>query len=37
MAISNTTQILVDTTKRTVIKRIGIIDSDENQTIIIDP
>ena len=37
MAISNTTQILVDTNKRTVIKRIGIIDSDENQTVIIDP
>ena len=37
MAISNTTQILVDTTKRTVIKRVGIIDSDENQTIIINP
>lgn len=37
MAISNTTQILVDTNKKTVIKRIGIIDSDENQTVIIDP
>lgn len=37
MAISNTTQILIDTTKRTVIKRVGVIDSDENQTIIIDP
>lgn len=37
MAISNTTQILVDTNKRTVIKRVGIIDSDENQTVIIDP
>ena len=37
MAISNSVQILVDTNKRTVIKRIGIIDSDENETVIIDP
>jgi len=37
MAISNTTQILIDTNKRTVIKRVGIIDSDENQTVFIDP
>lgn len=37
MAISNTTQILVDTNKKTVIKRVGIIDSDEAQTVIIDP
>ena len=37
MAIANSTQILIDTNKRTVIKRIGIIDSDENQTVIIDP
>jgi hypothetical protein len=37
MAISNTTQILIDTNKRTVIKRVGIIDSDESQTVIIDP
>lgn len=37
MAISNTTQILVDTNKRTVIKRVGIIDSDENLTVIVDP
>lgn len=37
MAIANSTQILVDTNKRTVIKRIGILDSDENQTVIIDP
>lgn len=37
MAISNTTQILIDTNKRTVIKRVGIIDSDENQTVVIDP
>lgn len=37
MAIANSIQILVDTNKRTVIKRIGIIDSDESQTVIIDP
>ena len=37
MAISNTTQILIDTNKRTVIKRVGILDSDENETVIIDP
>lgn len=37
MAISNTTQILIDTNKKTVIKRVGIIDSDESQTVIIDP
>lgn len=37
MAISNTTQILVDSNKKVVIKRIGIIDSDENQTVVIDP
>ena len=37
MAIANSTQILVDTNKRTVIKRIGIIDSDETETVIIDP
>jgi hypothetical protein len=37
MAISNTIQILVDTNKRTVIKRVGIIDSDENTTVIIEP
>jgi hypothetical protein len=37
MAIANSTQILIDTNKRTVIKRIGIIDSDENETVIIDP
>jgi hypothetical protein len=37
MAISNTIQILVDTNKRTVIKRIGIIDSDEQETVIIEP
>lgn len=37
MAIANSTQILVDTNKKAVIKRVGIIDSDENETIIIDP
>jgi hypothetical protein len=37
MAISNTIQTLIDTNKRTVIKRVGILDSDENETVIIDP
>ncbi len=37
MAIANTTQVLIDSNKRVVIKRVGIIDSDENQTIFIDP
>ena len=37
MAIANSTQILIDTTKRTVIKRVGIIDSNESQTVMIDP
>jgi len=40
MATSNSTQILIDTTKRTVIKRVGIFDAaggDENATVIIDP
>ena len=37
MAISNTTQILVDSNKRVVIKRVGLIDSDENETIFINP
>lgn len=37
MAIANTIQVLIDTNKRTVIKRVGIIDSDENETVIIDP
>jgi hypothetical protein len=37
MAISNSSQILIDTNKRTVIKRIGILDSDENPTVIINP
>ena len=37
MAIANSTQILVDSNKKVVIKRIGIIDSDESQTVIIDP
>ena len=29
MAIANTTQILIDTNKRTVVRRIGVLDSDE--------
>lgn len=37
MAIANSTQILVDSNKKVVIKRIGVIDSDESQTVIIDP
>ena len=37
MAIANSTQILVDTNKKVIIKRVGIIDSDENETIFIDP
>jgi hypothetical protein len=37
MAISNTTQILIDTNKRTVIKRVGVLDSDENATVFIEP
>lgn len=40
MATSNTQQILIDTTKRTVIKRCGIFDSsggNEIQTVMIDP
>ena len=37
MAIANSTQILIDTNKRTVIKRIGVLDSDENETVFIDP
>jgi hypothetical protein len=37
MAISNTIQTLIDTNKRTVIKRVGILDSDENETVIIEP
>jgi hypothetical protein len=37
MAIANSTHILIDSNKRTVIKRIGIIDSDESVTVIIDP
>jgi hypothetical protein len=37
MAIANSTQILIDTNKRTVIKRIGILDSDESSTVFIDP
>ena len=37
MAIANSTQILIDTTRKTIIKRIGIIDSNELQTVMIDP
>jgi len=37
MAIANSVQTIIDTNKRTVIKRIGIIDSDENETVVIDP
>ena len=37
MAIANSTQILVDTNKKTVIKRVGILDSDESSTVFIDP
>lgn len=37
MAIANSQQILIDTTKRTVIKRVGILDSPESETVIIDP
>lgn len=37
MAISNSIQTIIDTNKRTVIKRVGIIDSDESETVIIDP
>ena len=40
MATSNSTQILVDTTKRTVIKRVGIFDDaggPEALTVVIDP
>lgn len=37
MAISNSVQILVDTNKKTVIKRVGIIDSDESETVFIEP
>jgi hypothetical protein len=37
MAIANSIQTLVDTNTRTVIKRIGILDSDEAETVIIEP
>lgn len=37
MAIANSTQVLIDTTRRTVIKRVGILDSNENQTVMLDP
>jgi len=39
MATSNNTQLLIDTTKRTVVKRVGIFDSaggNEAQTVLID-
>lgn len=40
MSFANTQQILIDTTKRTVIKRIGIADAsggNETETVVIDP
>jgi len=37
MAIANSIQTIVDTNSRVVIKRVGIIDSDENETVIIEP
>lgn len=37
MAIANSTQILIDTTRKAVIKRVGIIDSNEVQTVMLDP
>ena len=37
MAIANTTQILIDTNKRTVVRRIGVLDSDEQLTVFINP
>lgn len=37
MAIANSTQILIDTTKKAVIKRVGILDSSESQTVMLDP
>jgi hypothetical protein len=40
MATSNSTQILIDTSKRVVVKRVGIFDSaggDEAQTVFLDP
>ena len=37
MAISNTIQTLIDTNKRTVIKRVGILDSNEAETVFIEP
>ncbi|NBW58687.1 hypothetical protein EBR43_13105 [bacterium] len=40
MATSNSQQTIIDTTKRTIIKRVGIFDAtggDETQTVIIDP
>jgi hypothetical protein len=40
MATSNTQQTIIDTTKRTIIKRVGVFDAaggNENQTVMIDP
>lgn len=37
MAIANSTHILIDGNKRAVIKRVGILDSDEQETVIVDP
>jgi len=37
MAIANTTQVLVDSNKKVVIKRVGVLDLDENETIFINP
>jgi hypothetical protein len=40
MATANSIQTLIDTNKRTVIKRVGIFDAaggDENETVIINP
>lgn len=37
MAIANSTQILIDTTRKAVIKRVGILDSSESQTVMLDP
>ena len=37
MAIANTIQTIIDTNKRTIIKRVGIIDSDETETVFIEP
>ena len=37
MAIANSTQILIDTTRKAVIKRVGVLDSSESQTVMLDP